>query len=405
MSHTARAPLSRKVPFILAGCTAVSVLSTDLVTPSVPDLPDALGTDINTAQMVVSVNLFAYAVAQLIHGPVADRHGRRRLLLVAFATFAVVSVLCAMATSIEGLLAGRFAQGLFSSVPSVVIVLIIRELYDASEALKVMTLYGAAVGIAPALGPLMGGYLHVWFGWTAGFWLVAVLAIVAAWAVWRFIPESLGSPRPLGPRRAVRDYKALLRNPAFVRFSLAMSLAFGAFFAYVTTAPVVFIDILGLEPQQYGLTNVVIVAAFILGNLIAGQVRRWFGTMTLFSGAMAVALAAMLWLLWLIVSHGPSIWNILMPMALFAFALAFILAAGPLVALNAADEASQGPAAALLGSMQLAVSALAGSISALLFNGTALVMVLVMTASVAVGCYCTFFGLRRPRRTRAENGA
>ncbi|MEM7616239.1 MAG: MFS transporter, partial [Pseudomonadota bacterium] len=129
------------------------MLSTDLITPSIPDLPEALGTSIGTAQMTVSVNLAAYAIAQLVHGPVADAIGRKRLLISAFLLFAIFSVYCALAITMQGLLWGRFAQGLFSSVPSVVIVLLIRELYDSNRALAVMGLYGATLGVAPAVGP------------------------------------------------------------------------------------------------------------------------------------------------------------------------------------------------------------------------------------------------------------
>ena len=385
MSISDEARLNRSVPFILAGCTAVSILSTDLVTPSIPDMPRDLGTDINTAQLVVSVNLIAYALAQLVHGPLADTFGRRRLLLTALGLFSAVSVMCAFAVSIDMLLMGRFAQGLLSSVPSVVIVLMIRELYKPEDALGVMTLYGAALGIAPALGPLMGGYLHVWFGWGAGFLFIAVLAMGTVYAVWRHVPESLNAPKPLNAARAISDYATLLANADYMRCTLAASLCFAAFFAYVTTAPVVFIDILGLKPQEYGLTNIMIVAAYILGNLAAARLRRVWGILQLFVGAITLATAAMLVLLGGVMAYGPSVALILIPMSFYAFSLAFVLAAGPLVALNRASDNPQGPAAALLGSLQLGMSAAAGSLSAWAFDGTAIPMVVIMTLAVAGG--------------------
>ena len=257
------------VPLILAACTAVSVLSTDVITPSIPDLPEAFGTTITAAQMTVSVNLAAYALAQLVHGPVADAIGRRRLLIFAFLTFAVISGFCAMAQSMEWLLAGRFLQGIFSSVPSVVIILIIRELYDPKKALSVMALYGATLGLAPALGPLVGGYLHVWFGWQAGFWFIAALALIVVTLVWRLVPESLSKPQPLHLGQSMAAYGRLLAMPAFLASTVGVSLLFSAFYAYITTAPVIFIDIIGLRTERYGLTNLAIVSAFIAGNLFA----------------------------------------------------------------------------------------------------------------------------------------
>ena len=274
MRDSPAASPGRAVPFVLAACTAVSVLSTDLITPSIPDLPGALGTTITAAQMTVSVNLAAYALAQLVHGPVADAVGRRRLLIGAFLAFTVVSALCAMAVDIGALLAGRFLQGLVSSVPSVVVVLMIRELYASGRAVSVMALYGLALGVAPALGPLIGGYLHVWFGWQAGFWLIAALALAVTGLLWWLVPESLPARTPLNLRATLVAYGRLATRPAYVRPALAVSLMFGALFAYITTAPVVFIELLGLAPQRFGLTSLAIVAAFMASNALTARLAR-----------------------------------------------------------------------------------------------------------------------------------
>jgi len=388
MAHDTASPVStlpRAVPFVFATCTAVSVLSTDLITPSIPDLPGAFDTSINTAQLVVSVNLAAYALAQLVHGPVADSIGRKRLLIIAFLAFAVVSLGCATVTSINGLLAGRFIQGLLSSVPSVVIVLMIRELYAPRQALRVMTLYGAALGLAPAIGPLLGGYLHVWYGWWAGFLFIAGLALFAAGLLWLLVPESLEVRAPLNARGVTRAYRALLGNRRYLSLTLGTSLCFGALYAYVTAAPSVYIDLLGLETQQYGLTHLVIVIAFIIGNLCAAALSRRFDSALILRGgavAMVVAAALLLVPVW---AGALSVPQVLLPMVIYAAALAIVLAAGPLVTLNAARHQPQGPAAALLGSMQLAMGAVAGYLSARFYDGTALPMAVVVASVLVLG--------------------
>ncbi|MEM8787671.1 MAG: multidrug effflux MFS transporter [Pseudomonadota bacterium] len=385
MTNKHTATPGRGVPFILAACTAVSILSTDMITPSIPDLPEALGTTVNAAQLTVSVNLAAYALAQLVHGPVADAIGRRRLLISAFMIFAVFSAYCATRTSIDQLLFGRFLQGLTSSVPSVVIVLIIRELYDPRRALRVMTLYGATLGIAPAVGPLLGGYLHVGFGWTAGFWFVAGLALIVAGLVWRNVPESLMEQAPLNLRASMRAYGGLLRRPQFIGSVLAVSLLFAAYFCYITAAPVVFIDLIGLPTQHYGLTSLVIVGAFILGNIVASRLSKSIGAPTLLRWGAYLMTGAMAVLTVPILFGVLSIPLILTAMGIYGGCLAIILAAGPLVVLNHASGAAQGPASALLGSVQLGLSAVAGYVAAMLFNGTAIPMVLVMSTAVVMG--------------------
>ncbi|MSU88324.1 Bcr/CflA family efflux MFS transporter [Rhodobacteraceae bacterium 2CG4] len=386
MSTTMTRPApGRTVPYILAACTAVSILSTDLITPSIPDLPDAFGTSITAAQLTVSINLAAYALAQLVHGPVADAIGRRRLLLGAFVAFALTSAASALAPDIGWLLSGRFMQGLFSSVPSVVIVLMIRELYGPSRALAVMAIYGAALGMAPAVGPLIGGYLHVWFGWQAGFWFVAALALLVAAALWHQVPESLSVSHRLHLRGTLRGYGALLSNRRFLQPAVGVSLIFAALYAYVTTAPVVFIDLIGLPTERYGLTNLAVVAAFVAGNAIASRLGRRVTAARLLRLGALVTLAASVLLVLPLAAGQLGVVTMLVPVGLYAGSLALVLAAGPLEVLGVVADAPQGPAAALLGSLQLGLSAAAGYLSAQFYDGTALPMALVMALCVGLG--------------------
>lgn len=396
MTPERKPAINSAVPYILAGCTAVSVLSTDLIVPSIPDLPEAFDTTIPLAQMTVSFNLAAYAVAQLVHGPLADAIGRRRLLLAAFSIFILFSLFCAMATSIEWLLLGRFLQGLMSSVPSVVIILIIRELYDPQKALKVMALYGATLGLAPALGPLVGGYLHVWYGWYAGFLLIAALTVAAMLAVLAFVPESLKKPKPLNLAGALADYGHLLTRPAFLMSTVGTGLLFSVYFAYITTAPVVFIDILGMATERYGLTHLAIVLAFIFGNLLANRLSASTTAQRLLRVSAIGMVVSIVFLAIPILSGTTSIRLIVGAMALYGVNLALLLAAGPLVVLSAADETRQGAASALLGSFQLGMAALAGYLCARFFDGTAAPMAVIMLVLASLGAVLVW--LHQPGR-------
>ncbi|MEM6466134.1 MAG: multidrug effflux MFS transporter [Pseudomonadota bacterium] len=383
-SGTAKARLSPLVPIILAACTGVSILSTDLFTPSIPDLPRVFGTDIITAQYTVSINLLAYAFAQLIHGPVADTVGRRRLLLVAFAAFVASSIFCALSGTIEHLLWGRFLQGLFSSVPSVVIILMIRELYPSDRAVGVMALYGAALGLAPALGPLIGGYLFLWFGWSGAFWTVAVLATLVWGMFYRFVPESLETRSPLRPMATLVAYVTLFQTMNYMKFAVPMSMAFGGLFAYVTTAPVVFIDLLSVPAERYGITYIFIVAGYVIGNFIAGRLaRKVFARRIVTIGVLLQALGA-IWLVLPVLYGVLLIDNLISAMTLFAAGLGMIMAAGPLVVLDTVRDRPQGPAAALLGTLQLASASAAGFLSSTFYNDTALSLVLTIALFVTL---------------------
>lgn len=373
------------VPAVLVACTSVSILSTDLYTPSLPHLPRLLGSDAETVQLTMSLNLAAYAAAQLMHGPLADRFGRRRLLLAGFLCFLVASLGCALAQSIGGLLAGRIAQGLFSSVPSVVVILVIRELYDRAQSVRIMGYYGMAVGLAPALGPLIGGYIHVYAGWRMNFFVLAALALLVMLLVARYLPETgTRDATALRPGRIVSGYWRLLRRPVYLRYLIPLSTVFGAFFAFVTAGPFVLIDRLGVATEDYGLYYGIMVLAFMAGSLAANRLARRWAPERLVQSAVVIALFAGLALLGPLLAGRESLIGIVFAMALLTFAIGLLLASGPICLLDAAGDAPQGPASALVGSLQLTAASLAGLLVGSFHDGTPLPLAVTIASFAAI---------------------
>lgn len=389
----------RLIPFVLAACTGVSILSTDLVAPSIPDLPKIFATDAQTAQMVVGINLLAYALAHLVHGPISEVLGRRLLLLSAFGLFALASIAAMFAGSIEALLAMRFVQGLFSSVPSVVVILIIRELYGRAGSVRVLALYGFAIGAAPALGPLIGSYLHVWFGWRAGFLLCAVLALtVSLWVAW-LVPETLSAKRTVRPAGVVGDYRRLLTRGRYLRPALGGSLAFGAYFAYISTAPLIFRDVFDLPVQRFGLSTLLIVGAFMVGSLASARAAAAVPAERML-GLSALLLIFSVSLLTVPLALGPPrIEMMMIAMTLYGIALAGVLATAPIIVLDAAPDLPQGQASALLGALQLGAGAAAGLISGAFYDETVVSMVLTISAFAVSGALLLLLPHIRVRAT------
>ncbi len=364
--------VSRAVPVVLVCCTGVSILSTDLYTPSLPHLPELLGTDARTVQLTLSLNLAAYAVAQLFHGPLADRFGRQRLLVVGMLAFALVSLGCALVGSIWPLIAGRIAQGITGSVASVVVMLLIRELYPASRAMKIMALYGFAVGVVPALGPLIGGQMHVHFGWRSNFLLLAGLGLGTALLVWRLVPESaVPDPHALRIRRVLRGYGLLLANPAYLRQMLPLALVFGSLLAFITAGPFLLIERHGVATENYGFYYAVMVAGYMLGSLLAGRLAGRISAEGVASTGAPIALLGGLVVLLPLYFGRESLTDIVVGITLLGFALGLLLAAGAVAMLDAAGEGGRGSAAALTGSIQLGAGSLAGLLVGSLHDGTA----------------------------------
>lgn len=360
-------------PAVLVGCTSVSILSTDLYAPSLPHLPRLLGTDAETAQLTMSINFVAYALAQLLHGPLADRFGRRRLLILGLLGFLLTSLACAVTPNIEGLLAGRFVQGLCSSVPAVVVILMIRELYDEDRAVRIMGAYGMAVGLAPAVGPLIGGYIHVYLGWRANFFTLAILACLVVLLVLRFLPETgVRDPRALQPSRIATGYAQLLARRVYLRYLIPSATVFGAFFAFVTAGPFLLIDRLGIATEDYGLYYGALVLCFMAGSLAANRLAGRLSADRLVQAAIVFAFAGGLTLGLPVIAGWEGLVPVMAGLMLLTFGIGLILAAGPICQLKAAGDAPRGPASALLGSSQLGAASVAGLLVAAFHDGTAL---------------------------------
>lgn len=385
------------VPGVLVACTAISVLSTDLYTPSLPHLPRLLGSDAETVQLTMSLNLAAYAIAQLAHGPLADRFGRRRMLLVGLSGFLVASLGCALAAGIGGLLAGRFVQGLFSSVASVVVVLVIRELYSEARAVRVMGVYGMAVGLAPAVGPLIGGYIYLFAGWRMNFLVLAVLAALVLLLVLRYLPETgARDAAALRPRRIAVAYLGLLRRRAYLRILIPLAGVFGGLFAFVTAGPFVLIDRLGVATQHYGLYYGLLILSYVAGSLAASRLAGAMTAQRLVRAAVVIALAGGLVLIVPVVAGHEGLAAILFAMTVFSFGLGLLLASGPICLLDAAGDGPSGPASALAGSLQLAAASLAGFLVGGFHDGSALPMAATIASFATIAALCYFaLGMER----------
>lgn len=379
-----RGPLPVWIP--LLGCTSVSILSTGLYTPSLPHLTRLLATDAATIQLTMSLNLLAFSLAQLLYGPMADRFGRKRLLLIGLGGFTVASLACAQASGIDALLAGRIAQGAFASVASVVVTVIIRESYDETRAAKVLGLYGIALGAVPALGPVIGGYVFVLLGWRANFFILVGFAILMALFVAYVVPETGGGNRgALNPRRMLGGYARLLGNRRYMSHLIPLTGVFGALFAFVTAGPFVLIERLGVATEHYGFVVSVPIFAFMAGSFAANRMAGRVSIARQIHHAVLIALCGGLLMLVLMATGTETVAVILVGMSLHHFGLGVLLAAGYVGLLDSVPGDSRGSAAALAGSAQVAGASLASFLVGAFHDGSALPMAATLALLCAFG--------------------
>src|SRR5574340_191554 len=170
-------PHSSSLVVLLATLVALGPISTDLYLPALPALATYFGSDVSRVQLTLSVFLAGFAVAQIVYGPLSDRFGRRPVMLAGLTIYLLASVACAFAVSIDGLIAARFLQALGACAGPVLGRAIVRDVYGPVEAARVLAYISGAMAIAPMLGPMLGGWLTVLFGWRANF---AALSIFSA---------------------------------------------------------------------------------------------------------------------------------------------------------------------------------------------------------------------------------
>jgi DHA1 family bicyclomycin/chloramphenicol resistance-like MFS transporter len=359
------------IPALLIGASIVSILSTDLYTPSLPHLTDVFATDAASVQRTMSLNLAGFAIAQLFYGPLADRIGRRAVLLWGMVGFLLSSMACALAPTLELLILARTLQGITAGAEAVIGFAVIRDLYEEKGAVRILGIYEMGIALAPAMGPMIGGQMHVWFGWRSNFWLLAGMIVVVIVLVGRFLPETLKRPDygALRPTRMLLGYAALLANGRYMSYLLLLALTVAGLFAFITEAPFVYIDRLGVPTNVYGYYYAVVVLAYFLGAFgVAYVATKLAPDHLILVGLVLCALGGCaLLLLFALEAETPV--SLTLAAGLYGLGLGPVLAAAAVRALALANS-GHGLAAALLSSIEMGGAGLGAMAVGLLHDGT-----------------------------------
>ena len=264
---------------MLAATLVVGEMATDIFLSSLPTLAFYFDSSTSRVQLTLSVYLFGFALAQLIYGPISDRYGRRIPLLAGTTLFVFATIGAALANSIETLIVFRFIQSLGGAAGYVISLAIIRDMHDRDRSAAMLARMGTVIGISPAIAPIIGGYLLVWFGWQANFYFLAGWAVLIMILFGFLIAESNRHPDPhaLRPLHIMRNFGHLARNRTYVGYTMTMVFAFSTFFAFISGAPFVFIEVLGVEAQNFAWVITVQVVGFITGTNLYNRMRRRFG--------------------------------------------------------------------------------------------------------------------------------
>jgi len=269
-----RLPISRNsLALLLAGLAMLGPFSVDTYLPAFPNIEATLHASFLEVQQTLTAYMFSFGVMILWHGALSDTFGRRAVILVSLSVFAVATLGCAASHSVEYLWAFRILQGVSAGGGAVIGRAIIRDAYEGPAATRLLSLVTMIFSIAPAIAPILGGWIVQWRDWRSIFLFLFVFTITLIAMCYRRLPETLAPERrhPFNPRHLWHSYNKVFRSPLFHLKGGTVACNFAGLFLYIAAAPVFLTKHLGLGPDQFGWQFIPSVAGIFLGALFANR--------------------------------------------------------------------------------------------------------------------------------------
>lgn len=374
------------IVFLVAALAMLAPFSIDTYLPSFPAISAELGANHVQMQQTMSFYLLTFAITTLLHGPLSDAFGRRRVIIGSLLIYVVCSIGAALSNTIATLILWRAGQGFAASAGVVVGRAMVRDAFQGHRAQQVMSQVMLIFAIAPAIAPIIGGVLEQAAGWRSVFWFLTLLGVALTVLMsWR-APETLPLEHrhSIHPRKVLHGYGIALRSGRFMGLVMAFALNFGGFFLYIAAAPHVLYDHLHLGPGDFWMQFVPMVAGLMIGSLLsgrsAGRITPRKGILIGYGFMLAAGVLNVAQALWL----SPAPWNVLAPLVLYAFAVAFSMPSLTLLALDCFPR-QRGMAAAVQSFLQMSFNALVAGMLVPLLSHQVWTLALGMLALTILG--------------------
>ena len=366
--------------------SALGPFAIDTYLPSFHDIGASLQATPIQVQQTLSAYLAAFAAMTLWHGALSDRFGRRRITLLALALFAVASAGCAFATRIEQLWFWRAMQGVTAGAGIVISRAIVRDLFDGAQAQRLMSRIIMMFALAPAVAPVIGGWLQTLFGWRSVFAFL-VLSTATVWlACWKLLPETLPPEKrqSLQPAYLGRTYWKVMTSPPFLLACAALSLNFAGFFIYVLSAPVFLMTHLGLPETAFLWLFGPAMGGLVSGSWLSGRLAgRISAGRTIALGYLVMSVAALI-NLGINLALPPALpWSVL-PLFVYTLGMALAMPSLTILALDPFPE-QRGLAASCQTFFQSGFNSLAAALIAPALWGSTLTLALGMAGLMVLG--------------------
>ena len=309
---------------LLIAISAIGPMALNGVLPATGVVMLELSTDFETAQLVLTIFLFANLLSQLIMGPLADQYGRRPIMLINLSIFVLGSVICALASSIEWLLLGRFVQGVGVAACVFLPRTIVRDIYSQDKSASMIGYMTTAMMVAPLFGPAVGGWITDTYTWRYMYSGLAVLGCVLVLAAYKFQYETMAglcsenSQQTKPAKTSFLSASAVLfKDPGFLACALMQTGSVGVYYAFLSGAPYVAIESRGMSASSYGMWFSMVAIGYLSGNFTAGRLSEKLGVHRMILWGLAPFVLGIV-LFWVLRSSNHPI-GLFLPMLILAF--------------------------------------------------------------------------------------
>ena len=387
------------LPWLLAGLATIGPFAIDTYLPSFPSMARDYAVNELLVQQTLSAYMGSFAIMTLFHGALSDSFGRRPVILANLLVFVAASIGCALAPTIETLLACRALQGMSAGAGIVVGRAIIRDTYDGPMAQRLMSQVTMLFSLAPAVAPVIGGVLDIAFGWRSIFVFLTVFSLLlwagCAWTLPETLPKTDRQPFRAAP--LVASYVQVFGSVRFAMLALAVAFNFAGFFIYVVSAPAVIYRHLGLSATDFAWLFVPGIGGVMIGAWLSGRLAGRMTPGRTVMLAFAVMAAAACLSIGYHLMYPPAVpWTVL-PLMLYSLGMSLAMPSITLLALDMFPR-NRGMAASVQGFTQSMCNALLAGVISPLVAGTQLSLAVTAGVAMVLGAACWLNYLRLTRR-------
>lgn len=389
---------------ILGSIAALGPFSIDMYLPGFPAIAEDLGTDDAHVSLTLTTYFIGISVGQLIYGPLLDRFGRKKPLLIGLGIYSLAAIGCALSPDVWWLIGMRLVLALGGCVGMVACSAIIRDHFSANEVARAFSSILLVMGVAPVVAPTLGGVFTEYFGWRSIFVFLFVIAVLLIVVIYFFLGESKGQDKKVSLKigKIASNYMAVLSNSDFVLYGLAGSIAMAIMFAYISGIPFILMKLYGVSETTFGWMFGLNAFGFIAGSQINRFLLKRYNLVTLTRRTSFIQLIVTLILL-------VGVWQFDLSLPVFAgllfsilFLLGFINPNSTALSLEPFASGNVGSASAMNGSFKMGAGAAISALMGVFHNGTVFPMVIMAFVLALVSFLLLLLARRKARRVVQE---